>query len=137
MPTDPDVKRYMTAAAGLEATGHLDAASRAYRAATLQWSDEPLPWLGLANVAALREDWTAAEQGYRKVLALEPRQAAALNNRAEALRHLGCVDAARALLLDATTSLPPDDPLRPALAATLAQIEADGGSTPTAACMLQ
>jgi hypothetical protein len=124
LPTDPDVTRYMGAAAGLEATGHLDDAARAYRAAAQHWPDEPLPWLGLANTAAYQKDWVAAELTYRRVLALEPGQAVAWNNRAEALRQLGCLDAARRVLDDASAAVATDDALRPALARTLAQVAA-------------
>jgi hypothetical protein len=124
LPTRPDFARYMTAAAGLETVGQLDAAREAYAAATRQWPQEPLPLLGVANVDAARGRWREAAQGYASVLRLAPDTAAAINNRAEALSRLGCVAAARRVLGEGATRLAPDDPLRPALARTLAALEA-------------
>jgi hypothetical protein len=124
MPARPDLERYLRAAASLEAVGQLDAARAAFAAAADQWPDQPMPRLGLANVDAARGHWSEAERGYRAVLTLEPRLAAALNNRAEALSRLGCHEAARNLLERGAAQIDPADPLRPALSRTLADIEA-------------
>jgi hypothetical protein len=125
VPAKPDMSRYVEAAAGLEAVGHIDAAAMAYQAAAERWPDAALPLLGVANVAARKRDWARAEQLYRNVLAVDPRQTAALNNRAEALRRLGCADTARASLLAGAKTIPADDPLRPTVERTLAELAPD------------
>jgi tetratricopeptide (TPR) repeat protein len=120
----------MAAAAGLEAVGRLDAAEKAYRVAAERWPDAALPALGLANVAAARGDWQLAEHRYRDVAAGHPAQATALNNRAEALRRLGCPNLARAILVQGLQEIPRADSLRPVLEGTLQQIEADALAQP-------
>lgn len=95
LPPAPDFARYMEAAAGLEAVGRLDAAARAFGAAALAWPAESLPQLALANLAYARGDLTAAERGFHAAVRLDPKDAAARNNRAEALRALGCPTLAR------------------------------------------
>ena len=95
MPAAPDLARYMESAAGLEAVGRDDDAARAYEAAARQWPAEALPQLGLANLAYARGDLRTAERGFRRVIELAPRDAAARNNRAEVLLELGCPASAR------------------------------------------
>jgi tetratricopeptide (TPR) repeat protein len=124
LPARPDVRRYTSAAAALEATGHLEAARSAYSAGAEHWPREPLLRLGLANVDAAQGRWHEAERGYAAVLELDPASAAALNNRAEALGRLGCVATARELLVTGAGRVAADDPLRPALARTLAELDA-------------
>jgi tetratricopeptide (TPR) repeat protein len=94
LPARADVTRYVDAAAGLEAVGRLDEAGRAYSAASAQWPDAALPWLGLANVAYARDDLATAQRLYEQALVREPRDIAARNNRAETLLRLGCPAAA-------------------------------------------
>jgi tetratricopeptide (TPR) repeat protein len=95
LPATPDLDRYMSAAASLEAVGRTDDARAAYLAAAQHWPEAALPHLGLANIAAARNDWPAAEQGFRAAARLEPGNASALNNHAEALLRMGCPQAAR------------------------------------------
>lgn len=125
LPAQPDLGRYMSAAAGLEAVGRLDDAHAAYAAAATRWPDAALPTLGLANVAIARGNWLEAERALRASLAADPASVAALNNRAEVLRRLGC----HSVALDAITAgrgqLAVDDPLLPALDRTRAGIEAE------------
>jgi tetratricopeptide (TPR) repeat protein len=94
LPETADMRRYIDAAAGLEAVGRLDDAARAYRSASLRWPDAPLPWLGLANVAYARDDLGTAQSLYREALARDPADVAARNNHAEVLLQLGCPSAA-------------------------------------------
>lgn len=95
LPPAPDFARYMEAAAGLEAVGRLDAAALAYESAAQAWPAESLPPLALANLAHARGDLVAAERGFHAAVRLNPRDAAARNNRAEVLRQLGCSTVAR------------------------------------------
>jgi tetratricopeptide (TPR) repeat protein len=131
LPAEPDLARYMGAAAQFEEIGQLDAAEQSYVAAAGRWPDAVLPRLGLANVAAARGDWAEAERRYRDVLVIDPGHAAALNNRAEALRRLGCPHTARALLVSGTGAQSVDDPMQRVLQRTLAGIEADMTRTST------
>ncbi|MBP6106228.1 MAG: PA2778 family cysteine peptidase [Steroidobacteraceae bacterium] len=119
MPAQPDAARYMSAAAALETAGNPAAAKAAYVAAADRWPRAPLPRLGLGNLAAAVGDWAEAERWYRAVLADDPTQAAALNNRAEALLQLGCPVAARLLLQQGTVHVAADDPLQPVLQQTV------------------
>lgn len=130
LPADPDLQRYVEAAAGLEAVGRLDAAERSYVAAEARWPDAVLPALGLANVAAARGNWAEAERRYHSVLAAHPGEASAVNNRAEALRQLGCPNLAGAVVVQGRLAIPADDPLRPQLERTLTEIEADMRARP-------
>ena len=94
LPADADLRRYVDAAAGLEAVGRSDDAARAYARQSQRWPDAPLPWLGLANVAYGRDDLVTAQWLYEEALARDPGDIAARNNRAESLLHLGCRSAA-------------------------------------------
>jgi tetratricopeptide (TPR) repeat protein len=120
LPARPDLQRYVAAAAGLEATGQVEPARRAYETAAQAWPQAALPRLGLANLAAGRGDWEVAERGYADVLRIEPGNAAAINNRAEAIARLGCPATALRWLTAAAKPIEVDDPLRPALENTLA-----------------
>ncbi len=133
LPAQPDPVRYMSAAAALETAGNPDAAKAAYAAAASFWPKAPLPRLGLGNLAAAASDWVEAERWYGEVLADDPAQAAALNNRAEALVRLGCPDAARMLLQQGTVHVAADDPLQPVLQQTVRDLSAQVASTPALA----
>jgi hypothetical protein len=126
LPPDPDFARYMEAAAGLEAVGRHGSATRAYEAAARQWPTEPLPLLALANLAHARGDLVAAERGFRAAVLLDPRDAAARNNRAEVLRQLGCVSLARREIEVART-LATGGPLSGTVEATARAIAAQQG----------
>ncbi|MGB7905092.1 MAG: tetratricopeptide repeat protein, partial [Steroidobacteraceae bacterium] len=133
MPARPDPVRYMSAAAALETAGNPGAAKAAYAAAVELWPNAPLPRLGLGNIAAAAGDWAGAERWYGAVLADDPAQAAALNNRAEALVRLGCPDAARLLLLQGVVHVAADDPLQPVLQQTIRDLSAQVTTTPAGA----
>ena len=127
LPADPDLARYMEAAAGLEAVGRLDDAGRAYEAAVRQWPDEALPQLGLANLAYARGDLQAAERGFRAAIRFAPGDVAARNNRAEVLLQLGC-PASALREVEAAQALAVDGPLAAAVKASASRIAAAQGS---------
>lgn len=133
MPARPDPVRYMSAAAALETAGDRDAAKAAYAAAVELWPNAPLPRLGLGNIAAAAGDWAGAERWYRAVLADDPAQAAALNNRAEALVRLGCPDAARLLLQQGMVHVAADDPLQTVLQQTVRDLSGPAAPADSAA----
>jgi tetratricopeptide (TPR) repeat protein len=133
LPARPDPARYMRAAAALEAARNPEAAQAAYTAAVSRWPTEPLPRLGLGNLAAAAGDWVEAERWYRAVLADDPAQAAALNNRAEALVRLGCADAARLALQQGMGHVAADDPLQSVLQETMRELAAQESPPPAGA----
>ncbi len=96
LPATPDMHKYMTAAAELEAIGRLEAAKQAYETAREQWPNSAWPVLGLANVQHAGGDLRGAEESYRAALAIEPDNIVANNNLAELLLARGCLDEARA-----------------------------------------
>jgi tetratricopeptide (TPR) repeat protein len=134
LPARADFDRYLRAAAALEAVPDPQAASRAYTAATVRWPEQPMPWLGLGNVAAGQGDWQQAELAFRAALELDRGSAAALNNRAEALRQLGCPEVALAALDAGWGDIVQHDPLRPVLEQTRREIEAVPPAPPAAGC---
>jgi tetratricopeptide (TPR) repeat protein len=128
LPAQPDYARYMQAAAGLEAVGAShDAAHRAYVTASTAWPGEPLPWLGLGNLAASAGDWSSAEHSFREALRRDPQSLPAQNNLGEALRQLGCPHAALAVIrAPVTPAAGDDDPAtRTAMRDTASEINAD------------
>ncbi len=133
LPARADPARYMAAAAALETARNPAGAKAAYAAAVTLWPSEPLPRLGLGNLAAAAGDWVDAERWYRAVLADDPSQAAALNNRAEALVQLGCPDAARVALRQGAVHVAADDPLQPLLQQTARDLAGPGTPSPAGA----
>lgn len=127
LPPAADFTRYMEAAAGVEAVGRHDAAALAYEAAARQWPTESLPQLALGNLAYARGDYAAAERGFRAAARLDPHDAAARNNRAEALRQLGCNTLARREI-EAARALAADGPLAAAVEATAGKLAASPDS---------
>ncbi len=76
----------------------LDGADQAYRSGLAADPRSADCWLGLATVAALRDDAPAALRAYDAILALRPRFASAELGRAWALAKLGRTGEARAAL---------------------------------------
>jgi len=133
LPARPDPARYMHAAAAIETARNPEAAKAAYTAAVKLWPREPLPRVGLGNLAAAAGDWVEAERWYRAVLADDPSQAAALNNRVEALVRLGCPDVARLALQWGMVHVAADDPLQPVLQQTARDLPVQGAQRPARA----
>jgi len=95
IPAHATPARYLEAVAGLEAAGQRQAASAAYDAAIARWPEEPLAWLGRANVALAAGDREVAADAYLRAIELEPGNAAARNNLAELLLGAGCLEESR------------------------------------------
>ena len=96
LPATPELDRYMTAAAGLEAVGHADAARASYQRALVEWPDSAWPWLGIANLSHASGELERAQHEYREALRRDPSNVAARNNLAETLEERGCNELARA-----------------------------------------
>jgi tetratricopeptide (TPR) repeat protein len=133
MPADPDLDRYVKAAASLEAVGRLDAAGRAYLRAREQWPQSVWPPLGMANISYTRGDLAAAESGYAAALELDPNNVVAHNNLAELLAARGCVDRAR-VHLDEAAALARGTTLESGVSATKQQIDAAAVKHAGASC---
>jgi tetratricopeptide (TPR) repeat protein len=95
IPAHAEPARFIEAAAGLEAAGQREAATKAYAAATARWPREPLPWLGRGNLALAEGDRAAAADAYLRAIQLAPDNAAARNNLAELLLDAGCLEESR------------------------------------------
>ena len=126
MPSNPDFARYMAAAASLEAVGRMDDARLSYETGAAHWPREPLPLLGLANLAHARGDLAGAEHSLRAASVLAPHDAVVRNNRAAVLLELGGPASAQREI-DAARALGADDELAAALEETAAGIAAAGG----------
>jgi hypothetical protein len=62
LPATPELTRYMSAAAGLEAVGLADAARASYQRARVEWPDSAWPWVGLANLSHAAGQLESAQQ---------------------------------------------------------------------------
>lgn len=133
MPAQPELDRYVAAAASLESVGRLDAAERAYERAREQWPRSVWPVLGLANVNLTRGDPERAEKGYFEALEIDPGNAVAHNNLAELLAARGCMSAARSHIARAAT-LAKGTALEASVTATARQIEAREAHDADARC---
>lgn len=98
LPADADAARFFAALADMEATGHGDVVVPSWRAAHARWPEAALPMFALGNAALAAGDAPAAEGWYRRLLGVEPRNAAARNNLAHALAATGRVNEASDLL---------------------------------------
>lgn len=85
LPTDVDRDRYFEAALGLEQAGRPADASLAWAAAVSEWPDNTTALFGLGNARLALDDFTGAEQAYRRLITIDPELAVAHNNLAFAL----------------------------------------------------
>ena len=89
-PATARLPDYLRAARELEQTAGSKQALPAYRAATVRWPDEPLPWLALGNNLYVRNDYAVAEQAFRQATRVAAHQPEGWNNLAYALLKNGC-----------------------------------------------
>lgn len=124
LPAGDDLTRYLRAVAAMEATGHVEQAATAYRAALERWPASKLAHLGLGNALwSLGRAQEAADQ-YRRAVALAPDDRTALNNLASALAALGDCGEAATLIERAVSRAPVGDPLAEELADTQREVAA-------------
>jgi tetratricopeptide (TPR) repeat protein len=112
LPANPDAGRYLRAVAAVEATNPPSIAIPSYRAATRQWPQNSLAWLGLGNVLYSQGELQDAEQAYRKVLAIDTGDAVAMNNLAQVYVDQGCSDEALTTIEAALSIVAEKDPVR-------------------------
>ena len=126
LPAEPEPERYLMAAAGLEAVGHLDSAAAAYDTARAAWPGSSWPLLGLANIAYRRKQFVLAESLYRELLADDPSHVTARYNLADTLVQRGCMETAR-LELRRGLAVSGDSPMRSRLQEMLGELNAQPG----------
>ena len=122
MPAAPDEGRYVSAIAALESAGQAEPAARFYATALSRWPDNALALFGTGNMQYAQGDRAAAEATFRRLLVLQPDQAAARNNYAHILAERGCHQVALAEIAVGLADRDRDDPLREHLLETRAQI---------------
>jgi tetratricopeptide (TPR) repeat protein len=89
LPANPDRVRYVEAVAGLEQTGHFEAARDAWRAGRSHWPDDAVIQFGLANTEFALGNFTAAERLYVDLLSEDSGSLIARNNLAMTMLALG------------------------------------------------
>lgn len=85
VPAGARVANYVQAAAGMEATGQLDAAALAYQAAVQHWPESMIAWMGLGNSRYQQHRYQEAEAAYRQAAVLAEDNPAPWHNLAWAL----------------------------------------------------
>jgi tetratricopeptide (TPR) repeat protein len=95
VPASATPARYLEAVSALEALGHVHAAQAGYRAASRQWPEHTVAWLGLGNAEYALANYGDAEAAFRRALALAPGEFSAWNNLAYALAARRCTRLAR------------------------------------------
>ncbi|MGZ8869153.1 MAG: tetratricopeptide repeat protein, partial [Thermoanaerobaculia bacterium] len=123
-PRDP-VNDLLRQAVAMEEKGLLDDAAREYRRILHDHPDSVLAWTNLGNVEARRSNTNAAEEAFRKAIALDGFAADALNNLAWLLYEQKRLDEAETLARRAVDAPAPDLWLR---LDTLARIQFDRGN---------
>ncbi|MDM5264235.1 PA2778 family cysteine peptidase [Sulfurovum sp. XTW-4] len=103
LPVSASPKEFLRAAYDLEKTGMRDEAIIAYRSALLRWPKNIDTYFALANAYYHTHQFTKAEQGYRKLLSLEPTHTMALNNLADLLCTMGRPEEAMSMIRKAET----------------------------------
>jgi hypothetical protein len=94
LPADPDRDRYVAAVAGLEQTGHNQAASDAWRAGRSHWPNDAVIQFGLANTEFALGNFAAAQRLYLDMLSEDGSLLTARNNLAMTLVAMGQNDTA-------------------------------------------
>jgi len=99
---------YLKTVHDLEKTAQLEAALRAYRAATVKWPSRSEVWFTFGNMAFQMQHYDDALNAFKQVVALIPQDARGWNNLAYSLRLQGCVKQARQAIACAVRLAPQD-----------------------------
>jgi len=116
-------ERYLLEVAAIESMGRLDSARAAYEAALARWPDQPDALFGLANTLLAQGQSNEAAGIYRKLIEIQPRHTAAINNLAEALSRQGCFTEALILIDETLKATGEADAFAPALRQTRLEIK--------------
>ena len=110
LPADPDRARYAEAVAGLEQTGHYQAAREAWLAGHAHWPNDAVIQFGLANTEFALGNFAAAKDLYFGMLGEDSSSLVARNNLAMTLVDLGQSEQALEQI-DIALTLAEDSPL--------------------------
>jgi tetratricopeptide (TPR) repeat protein len=110
LPANPDRDRYIEAVAGLEQTGHHQAARDAWQVGLSQWPDDSVLLFGLANAQYALGNFSVAERLYLVMLRNDDTSLIARNNLAMTLAAQGRNREAL-LQIDTALNLAADSPL--------------------------
>ena len=98
LPAGAQPERYLRAVAAFEGMGRPEIARAGYEAALKRWHEHPDALFGLANILLVENRPREAAAVFHRLLAIQPRHPAAVNNLAEAMSRQGCHAEAVALL---------------------------------------
>lgn len=132
LPASPDADKYVRSIAAVEAIGDIDNAVVGYGAATEQWPEHSLAWLGLGNAYYAKGDLGSAESAYNRLLSVESDHLIALNNLSQIKIDRGCFADASAMLDYALSVAKPDTTIYKTIQDTRWEIESQNSS---AACL--
>ena len=95
LPATATELRWLRGVHELEQIGSLEAAATGYHTAMQQWPDEPISYIGHANVAFARGDLDTAGESLHALIARDPQRHEAWNNLAHVLIAQQCGNTAR------------------------------------------
>ncbi|WP_024326746.1 PA2778 family cysteine peptidase [Thioalkalivibrio sp. AKL19] len=95
LPATATPLRWLRAVNELEQTGRFAAAATGYETAMERWPDEPIPYVGRANVAFAQGDLSTAEDALRTLVERDPARHEGWNNLAHVLIARECGEQAR------------------------------------------
>ncbi|HEY6130926.1 MAG TPA: PA2778 family cysteine peptidase [Halioglobus sp.] len=130
LPAGAQAADYIDAVLSFEAVAGTRAAVPAWETALRQWPQDVRPFLAMGNQAYADDQLQAAADYFRRGLQVSPEQPALTNNLASVLGELGCPRAAEALLRPLADRQASDSQWSPVMAATLAELAAQGGLDP-------
>lgn len=90
LPARVQLQPWLQAAADLEQTAQMGAASQAYASAVQRWPQDGLAWFALGNAHYAMADTQAAQAAFLRSLELEPSLAPGWSNLAHVLAEHGC-----------------------------------------------
>lgn len=128
LPARSMARRYLRSVAAFETAGDAASAVSAYRAASAEWPNNELAWLGLGNALYANGELQSARNAYQKVLDLDPGHLIAMNNLSQVHAELGCRDDALAMINSALSEVAADDPMHRYLHRTMQEIRQQGGT---------
>jgi tetratricopeptide (TPR) repeat protein len=108
LPARVQLQPWLQAAADLEQTAQMDAASQAYASAVQRWPQDGLAWFALGNARYAMADTRTAQAAFLRSLELEPSLAPGWSNLAHVLAEHGCAAQAEQALRCARV-LAPDE----------------------------
>lgn len=135
LPAAPDRRRYLESAASFERVAKPQDTKLAFEAATAQWPDDPVAWIGSGTANYRSGNLEQAAHDYSAALRLDSNLSGARNNLALTLLDLGCARQAQEQL-DRIDIAQLKGALRDAVEDTQKQIEARSPALAEKSCRL-